>query len=185
MKYVALDLETTSLNHDPDYVLQISMVVEDSSRPEIPVHELPHYTRFINSELIQGQPYALAMNSWILDYLSGRKKNPPYPIVDRWHWPTEAIAFLRQHLPETPKMTVAGKNVAGFDLRFLPFEVLDCFRHRVIDVGPLFIDWTSDTLVPDLATCKRRAGVDTPVAHDAREDAMDVIRLLRTTYGKK
>lgn len=191
MKYVSLDIETTCIAPArPENILMVSMVVEDTSSPQVPVEELPHFTCFVSQPKLTGNPFALGMNAWILDYISGRTKNPPYPIYRcgtdaeyylQRDWTSEALIFLVQHFGGT-RVTVAGKNVAGFDLPFLPGRLRDCFRHRVIDPGALFLDWSSDTMVPDLAVCKQRAGIDTPVAHDAREDAMDVIRLLRTGY---
>lgn len=178
MKYVSLDLETTSLIPDKRHILMVSMVVEDTDL-EIPVEELPHFTCFLKWHEIQGQAYALAMNSWILDYVSGRVKNPPYAVLDGFMWESNGYEFLRQHFAKSDKITVAGKNVGTFDLNFLPFMIREQFRHRVLDPGSLFFDPKIDSEVPNFAECKRRAGITTPVAHDAREDAMDVIRLLR------
>jgi len=187
MKYLSLDIETTSLIPDPKNILMISMIVEDSKKP-IPVEELPHFTAFIKHNEIHGQPYALAMNGWILDIIAGRNKNPPYQVLPGQgedtmvHWTTYALKFLESHFGTT-KITVAGKNVAGFDIPFLPQKIRDRFRHRCIDAGSVLINWHGDAPL-DLAQCKAMVGINTPVAHDAREDAMDVIRVLRATYPK-
>jgi hypothetical protein len=82
--------------------------------------------------------------------------------------------------------TAAGKNFASFDLKFLErlprwkqyFKV----RSRVLDPAILFVDWTSDKDVPSLGVCKQRAHLDPIVSHNAGEDALDVISLLRTQY---
>lgn len=186
MKYISLDLETTSLVPDPEHILMISMIVEDSEK-NCPVEDLPHFTCFVKQGTIHGQAYALAMNSWILDIISGFKANlSGYPIFDYgWSldneescWIHHAMRFLDDHFG-SEKITVAGKNVAGFDIPFLSKQVRDRFRHRVLDPGSLYVDWSFDKAVPDFGTCKRRAGILTPVAHDAREDAMDVIRIFR------
>src|SRR5581483_3412746 len=128
MKYVSLDLETTSLQPKPDHILMVSMVVEDTSSPIVPVEELPHFTCFVNPGRIQGEAYALGMNGWILDYISGRKKDAPYPVLladyytareeGKANWEEAASEFLDLHFGKE-KITVAGKNVASFDLKFL------------------------------------------------------------------
>lgn len=181
MKYVSLDLETTSLQPAPEHILQISMVVEDSERPEIDPLELPHFTVFVNPGRITGEAYALAMNGWILDYISGRAKYPPYSVMTLELAVAQAHEFLSGHFG-VAKITVAGKNVAGFDMPFLPVSLQKRFRHKVLDPGTLFVNWATDDQAPNFEECKRRAGLEGPVAHDAREDAMDVIKLLRTKY---
>lgn len=190
MKYVSLDLETTCLQADPKHILQISMVVEDTSNPR-PVEELPHFTCFVKHDRIEGEAYALGMNGWILDIISGRRKESAYPICRYYadrpnnsgddNWLGLALAFLDLHFADQ-KITVAGKNVAGFDIPFLPKDLRARFRHKVLDPGTLFVNWETDDQAPNFELCKQRAGMSGPVAHDAREDAMDVIRLLRRFY---
>jgi hypothetical protein len=46
------------------------------------------------------------------------------------------------------------------------------------------MDWEIDSEVPGLELCKKRAGLEAVVSHDAREDALDVINLLRRRYQK-
>lgn len=182
MKYISLDLETTGTNPDRDQILQISMVLEDTSKPEVAVEELPHFTAFLKHERIEGSAYALGMNGWILDIISGRSKEiPKYPVLDLWI--EEALAFIDLHFGKE-NASIAGKNVGTFDLQFLPWIIRKRIKYRVMDVGPLFTDFANDKWIPDLTTCKKRAGIDTPVAHDAREDALDVIRLIRSKAAK-
>lgn len=193
MKYLAIDLETTGLDSDYDQILMISMVIEDSTNP-LPLSSLPHFTSYIKHEKIKGSAFALGMNSWILNHISGRENYKPYQVLkgkQNWDyedtgikdtWIEPALSFLNEHFKDE-KITLAGKNVGSFDLQFLPKELKDRFRHRVIDVGNMFIDFKNDKMVPDLSTCKLRAGLNINVAHDAYEDALDVIRLLRTRYA--
>lgn len=180
MKYVSLDIETTCLRPSPDHILMVSMVVEDTLA-DTPVEELPHFTAFVNLPHVSGDVYALAMNGWILEIIAGRTDGQ-YPVLGFNETWAEAHRFLTVHFGPTARITAAGKNVAGFDLPFLPRDLRDRFRHRVIDPGSLFLNFREDKAPPDLLTCLTRAGIDKPVAHDAREDAMDVIRLLRTRY---
>lgn len=182
MKYLSLDLETTCLQPSPDHILQLSIVVEDTTKADIPVEELPHFTCFVKQPKIVGEAFALGMNGWILDFISGRVKNAPYPVLEPTMAWREARDFIEEHFGTT-KVTVAGKNVAGFDIPFLPDEIRKSFRHKVLDPGPMMVNWATDDQVPNFPLCKERAGLEGDVKHDAREDAMDVIRLLRKFYA--
>lgn len=179
MKYLALDLETTGLRPGTDQVLQLSMVVEDSAK-NTDLRELPHFTCFIKHDEIIGQPFALAMNSWILNIISGRNLGS-YPILSPTEAEAKCLEFLDLHFG-SDRITVAGKNVAGFDIPFLPESIRSLFRHRVIDPGSMFIDWNKDRAAPDLSACNVRAGLDSNVYHDAYQDALAIVALLRTTY---
>lgn len=83
-------------------------------------------------------------------------------------------------------ITAAGKNFSTFDKLFL--EQLprwkQCIRlkQRVLDPAILYVDWKADSDVPNLNTCKERAGIRGAVTHNALEDAWDVIEVLRKKY---
>ena len=83
-------------------------------------------------------------------------------------------------------LTVAGKNFATFDKMFLErlprWKQVFNIRQRIIDPSILFTDWESDESLPSLLQCKQRAGISGEVTHNAVEDAMDVIQILRTQY---
>jgi len=193
MKYVSLDIETTSLSPSPNNILMISMIVEDTENL-VPLEKLPHFTCFIKVDSIQGTPYALGMNGWILDIISGRKENTtPYLVLPQYSnggeivqtahisgWEEVALKFLNEHFGKD-RITLAGKNVGSFDLQFLPHKLKNRFRHRCIDPGSIFLDWKNDTL-PSLGDIKKELELGEEVAHDAYEDALDVIKILRTTY---
>jgi oligoribonuclease len=80
----------------------------------------------------------------------------------------------------------AGKNFANFDNKFL--ERLprwkQCLRARgrTIDPSILFVNWKDDDAIPGLSLCKERAHLDPHVTHNAIDDAMDIVKLLRTQY---
>jgi DNA polymerase III epsilon subunit-like protein len=84
-------------------------------------------------------------------------------------------------------LNCAGKNFAGFDKKFLErlprWKQVFSIRSRVLDPGILFVDWINDESVPSLDECKKRAGIDGVVTHNAVEDAMDVVMLLRQCYS--
>jgi oligoribonuclease len=85
-------------------------------------------------------------------------------------------------------LNCAGKNFAGFDKKFLEklprWKQVFSIRSRVLDPGILFVDWKNDESIPSLDECKQRAGIDGVVTHNAVEDAMDVVMLLRKCYQK-
>ena len=190
IKYVILDIETTGVeSKTPNDILMISFVVEDTSNL-LPVEELPHLTCFVKHDKIVGEAYALSMNSWILDIISGRKPNTTgYPIYKsydgvRFSWVDEVLNFLYQHFDPKETITLAGKNVANFDYNFLPKVLQKRFKSRMLDPGSLFVDFSKDTCLPSLSECKVRAGLDSNVAHDSYQDCLDVIKVLRTKYTK-
>jgi hypothetical protein len=81
----------------------------------------------------------------------------------------------------------AGKNFANFDNKFLERlprwkQVLRA-RGRTIDPSILFVDWKNDDAIPGLSLCKERAKLDPHVTHNAIDDAMDIVKLLRTQYA--
>jgi len=85
-------------------------------------------------------------------------------------------------------LNCAGKNFAGFDKKFLErlprWKQVFSIRSRVLDPGILFVDWADDESIPSLDQCKQRAGIEGAVTHNAVEDAMDVVMLLRKVYQK-
>lgn len=186
MKYISLDTETTSATiKTPANLLMLSMVVEDTENI-VPVTELPHFTCYLgkNDDTYTGSAGAIAMNGWIFEILAG-KKEANYPIYDITD-PFFKVAvedFFTKHIGMQRKF-LAGKNVATFDLFFLPKWLKDHFKARVIDPGSVFVDFKSEEVMKSLGSLKKQFGMKDPVTHDAREDAMDVIRILRKKYVK-
>ena len=101
-------------------------------------------------------------------------------IVDGISYP-----ILTSNMPKT-YLNCAGKNFAGFDKKFLEklprWKQVFSIRSRVLDPGILFVDWINDESIPSLDECKKRAGIEGVVTHNAVEDAMDVVMLLRQCY---
>jgi oligoribonuclease (3'-5' exoribonuclease) len=185
MKYASLDIETTGDNPSIDQVLQISIVVEDTAN-QLPIEQLPSFTCIVKHDRYCGNAFALQLNSWILKEISkaasAEKKQeqytPKYPIYNFPQALEKMAEFLKLHFKDE-KPTVAGKNVAGFDLQFFPNDVRKLFLNRVIDPAILFVDWDKDSQLPDLKTCKHRAKLEEYVSHDALDDARDIIKVVR------
>ena len=95
--------------------------------------------------------------------------------------------ILTSNMPKT-YLNCAGKNFAGFDKKFLEklprWKQVFSIRSRVLDPGILFVDWINDESIPSLDQCKQRAGIDGVVTHNALEDAMDVVMLIRIYINK-
>ena len=88
------------------------------------------------------------------------------------------------------KVNVVGKNFGTFDKPFLETHIprwnsLVRFKQRIGDPTMLYTDFYNDEEFPGLSECKKRAKLPEEVAHDAVEDAKDIVMLLRNKYGIK
>jgi oligoribonuclease (3'-5' exoribonuclease) len=186
MIYLSIDTETTGLNEKTCEILSFSAVLEDTDKPNIPVDDLPHVHFIFKKDFIKGEPYALNLNKDIIEII---KEGKDERLINELQFFPKFREFLKENNVEG-KLKVAGKNFSSFDLKFIDIlmnEVWDFgssikFHHRVLDVGPLFVDFKNDEWIPDLNMCMERAGVKGTVQHCAYEDAKDVIRVLRTKY---
>jgi hypothetical protein len=195
MIYCSIDIETTGLNPDNCDVLQFAAVLDDLNNPK-PIEQLPSFqTCFFKDGPIVGEPFALSMNGAILKQIANAQhKRLEYCEETKQRFmkienlPDAFACFLLKNsfpLDRSGrlKVTVAGKNVAGFDLRFLNAKIKDwgqiSMYQRVLDPAILYLDHQNDKVVPDMKTCMERAGISGEVAHTALEDALTVVRLLR------
>jgi len=192
MKYISLDIETTGLNKDRHQIIQIAAVVDDLSR-FAPLDSLPKFSAFVKWDTLQFDEFALGMH--VKSGLLGRlfadtsKKGIDETILN-------LTAFLEMYYPikEKEKYNVGGKNVAGFDIPFIRAAgrhqfpgagathirlLVDSFSHRVIDPAVYFTDFVTDKAVANLELCKQRAGIGGTVSHDALDDALDVVKVVR------
>jgi oligoribonuclease len=185
-KYISIDIETTALDPEKGQMIEFAAVVD---RFDGEIDQLPAFRRLIlpKDGLIRGTAFALAMNAQILYEIDQVMKesvgfNPQFCYAHELgrqlrHW-LDSVGFGYE------KPSIAGKNVAGFDFRFLRAET-DFFEtvkpiHRALDPGPMYWRRELDGFgVPDTATCMRRAGLDPDVKHRALEDARAVCRLIR------
>jgi DNA polymerase III epsilon subunit-like protein len=184
MKYVSIDIETTGLPSESCQILEIGAVMDDLSESFDPQpREIFH--RYVQHSEYHGQPYALAMNQDIL-YTLAKGEHPDIS------WACDISAefaewlYLRGQFRPGIKVTVAGKNFAGFDKPFLKmfpkFTELINLHHRSIDPGTLWMKPT-DSEIPSTEECMRRAGLEGVVAHTAVEDAIVVCKLIRRKWG--
>lgn len=183
MKYFSLDMETTTVDYDErnhTNIIGVSIVFEDTQTPK-PLVELPHFTCLINQGVFKGGAYALSMNAAFLKMIAeSSRKTPKYPVYTPLEWQARFALFVKQY-SGGKKLSVAGKNVAGFDFSFLPTPLKNLFASRAIDVGQAFMSWSEDE-IPNMQKCMDLAGVQSQVTHDMYLDALDNIACLRTKY---
>jgi oligoribonuclease len=182
--YIAIDIETTGLDPATCQVIEFAAVAETDWRT--PVADLPHFHRLVEHPVYTGSAFALALNARILADLAKRPERRAVAGVD----PNELTLLFRQWVnrlfPGEKHVTVAGKNVATFDLRFLerlPGWPKDRVRHRVIDPGVLWWRPGDDAAVPDTAACMARAGVTNDRPHEALADCHAVIEMVRARFA--
>ncbi len=168
---VSIDIETTGLDPNVHSVLEIAAVIDNDEKNITDCDVIHCYV--IHSEVV-GSLVALNMNTEAIRRIIDRQDS--FTFIT----PEQVADYFNFRLPKE-KYTVAGANLANFDLRFL--RKLDwepnCF-HRIIDVGNLYWDWTIDyDRLPSMQKCLERAGFEGSVKHNAIDDARDVLRLIR------
>lgn len=182
--YVSLDLETTGLPWQWCQILEVGAVWDDWKSP---LDRLPRFHCYVVNDRIVGEPFALAMNVEILKRIANREKpeNKDFQFLSPGCVMGKLKQFIDAHCTH-PKVIMAGKNYASFDDRFLGQlpggEGLNRF-HRCVDPGMRYWNPRTDVTPPGTEECLRRAGILTDVKHDAINDALDVIRLIRTSYN--
>lgn len=181
LRYCAIDLETTGLDPERCQVIELAAVVETDW--QCPVEELPFIRFLVSHDEIRGQPFALNMNARILEELAKPFESRTAMVVSESSAARLVQSLLVGHCGK-PAWTLAGKNVATFDMRFLerlPGWDRTQFRHRVIDPGSMWMLPTDDR-VPDTNECMRRAGVTNDHPHSALHDCYAVIEMVRARH---
>ncbi|WP_375435906.1 hypothetical protein [uncultured Hymenobacter sp.] len=189
MRYISLDLETSGGRPQRHQILELAAVVEDTKHP-LPLPELPAFRRIVRHPEYVGTAGALALNARLLQELAGKEPNPELCTPDELL--PQLRDFLLQHNFKTDKndcisVTMAGKNIASFDLGFLRelpgYGTLVRAEPAMLDPAVFYLNWRKDSRLPTMTICKARAGfTDTSVAHEALADALDVVQLLRPFY---
>ena len=184
MKYVSIDLETTGLDPNNCQILEFGAVIDDCCSP---LDKLPTFHCYIKADEYQGEPYALSMHAKIFRRIAENESGFRYLNIGTLAY--KFYYFLHDNGLDD-HITVAGKNFASFDWRFLHrapgWDHLIKIRSRVIDPGCLYWDPILDgERLPNLKTCFERASFTKSVAHTALEDAGDVVLLIRSYLKRK
>lgn len=184
MKYLSLDIETTGLDKDVHDILSIGMIVVDTEKvgKDVKLEDLPTLHIAIQPVGgVTGDLYALNMNKDLIEglvegHVEGAEIVEPHEVEMR------VLDFIAEEIGGYEKITVIGKNAAGFDIPFIKShypEISGWFSHKVLDVGSMYFDANLHKDVPSLKKCKEIAGIDGIVTHNALEDAFDVVLLER------
>lgn len=172
MKYVSLDLETTGLDKECA-VIEVAVVLEDTDNPSVPVEDLPHRSWLVRpAQMFFANWIAMEMNHELLK--EAHEKGVDAARV----WSDLESTLHGWGFDTQNRGNLAGKNVAGFDRKFLPPEIDRYFHHRCIDPGSVMIDW-SRARVPGMHDLLGEGNV----SHRALDDARDVVRILRRAYA--
>lgn len=200
MLYCSLDIETTGLDPENSDILQFAAVLDNLSNPE-PVENLPRFEAiFVKDGPLMGDPYAFSMHSNLLKRIAhvkklnlGRCPETNARVMKIEDLPGALFDFFREHkVPQASNgrlyVTVAGKNVASFDMPFLKAKIQKwgavSFLQRTLDPAVLYFDIDQDAKLPDMQTCMDRASIKGTVAHTALEDALTVVLLLRNKLNR-
>jgi DNA polymerase III epsilon subunit-like protein len=194
-----LDIETTGLNIENHQILEIAaIVVQEMPRklPRLEEFPFPNFHCLVKHDTIVGDAYALQMNAKILAELAGAIPSSGIPVFTKQEVVDRLSTFLRNQLiGDQRKYTVAGKNVASFDIPFLnklnsqcPYEphkrFAQFFGHRMLDVGNQFWGPSIDGFeIPNFEACLSRANMTASCLHRAFGDAYDVLRLLHARWS--
>ncbi len=209
MIYLSIDCETTGLNPEENDILQVGAVIENTSNQR-PIMALPKFKGFLWRNKYVGSAYALDLNKWMFEILRDYEQRQKYPyqpeveyceddnmtvvIAPYWEMCNQLYTWMVANGIEpqgsSKKLTlnIAGKNFATFDKLFL--EKLEAWkkvfkvRQRIIDPAILCVDWDQDEALPGLDVCKQRTQIEGDVSHDAVDDAIDVIKIIRASRRK-
>lgn len=201
MKFFAIDIETTGLDPDIHSITEFAAIYADIEGKE----PIKSFYRWINPEGFVWSQYCLDLHGEWLRKINLRVKAKQFnidPIICDGHgdllkdfrwWITNdlELPLYDKEKDKWIKYTAAGKNFGSFDLQFLKKIGLgEMWRHRSLDPTPLYLK-KDDEVLPDLTTCKMRAKEDgaaferVEVSHNAIEDCLDVVDLIRFGYVGK
>jgi len=195
MKYISIDIETTGLNPDTCQLLSLGAIIEDTEN-KLSYEDCPKFHGVIAHKFIQGEPFALNMNTGLINIISQyhtcktQEERDALALMNDIQFYDEGSilpaldSFAKQHGFTSEAKLVAGANFA-FDRSFLSkfpgYRYLNIAR-RPLEPSHYTIDWKNDKIMPSLFQCKERLGLEGGIAHDALADAWDVIEVLRTQY---
>jgi hypothetical protein len=191
MLIASTDIETTGL--DPEYcqVLEVGVVLWETSDLDTPVADLPSFHCYVVHERTVGEPFALSMNQRILQRIA--KQEAGFQYLTPQDVGSTLFDWLQNHSPNlynpnlgSYEVTPTGFNFDSFDRQFLDripyFTDWIRFGHRSLGPGTLFFDPLRDEKLPSSDEVFRRAGVTVVDRHTALGDARGVIEVLRAAF---
>lgn len=188
MRYFSLDVETTSLDPQNGAIVQFAIVQDDLDN-QAPIDELKSMCAWVVDEktmtwnLSTVHFHRHRLNDLMHAYYYDETVTYSELLFD-------AYCFLKKcGIGDNEAITVAGKNVASFDLPFIRACIPnwdDCIKisSRVIDPAFSFLR-PGDRRLPSLDECLRHNGFGYTSSHDALGDALDIVRLVRLAYNRQ
>lgn len=199
-RYFSLDIE--ALVHNPnlikpkfEHVIQFALVADDLDDMK-PLRALPRCVFYIKQDKVEGDHSAIAFNAEHMHMIASGGTD--YPIIANETLPEdvesiEALVidmvsgFVDEFNPESrQKPLVVGKNLGGYDMRFLPPEIVNLFHYRFGDIGNLYSDLTRNYCLLDESGWMPIPGVEEAlniqVSHDAYYDALAAVRGMRQKW---
>lgn len=208
----SIDTETCGTTPGVNQMIQLAVVLDDLANQK-PLEDLPRFKCYIAHESYNINASLIALNDEfhtldIVQKIAKIQKTKEFKLNgsaidengDLYLSPEEVggalFSFYKQY--EYPTIdsrgriiiTPAGKNVSSFDVPMIKstlpdHELLFSFSHRSLDPAILFWNPFLDNELPSLSVCKERAVLKREVAHDALEDCLDIVKLLRFHFNKK
>ena len=200
--YLSLDIETTGLSIEKSEVLEVGFIADTFSGP---INKLPSYNILVALHTIAyAEPYALVMNHSILaEIVNQDSKVVKHSVEDTFKAFRNAVLWLSEVSHDydvkqglkypSKKITIAGKNVASFDLPILKNfflrhgidpeqvkSVFDLIGNRTLDVGSMY--FSKFGYIPSLSEINAITDRQV-VSHRAVEDATDVVCAVRSIMG--
>lgn len=204
MKYIAFDIETTGLGPNCQ-MLSLCAMIDDLRIKNVRLESLPTYYCVFRHPLIIGEPVALKMNAELIASIATLSAAQKTVVISghdaRVVDPSEKMgAIMLSGLRDyyewlaangvTEPITYAGKNFAMFDFPFVmerypDFRTRGFVKRRTLDPAAYFTQPAIDSAIIDTKTCCERAGVSMLNLHDAWDDNLRIIKLIRMMYCLK
>src|SRR4051794_29939073 len=115
MLLASIDIETTGLDPSIDQVLEVGVVLWETTDFATRVEDLPTFHRYVDNGRVYGNAYALSMNSAIL----GKIAAGGVGVIRPEEVGPALASWLKEVAPGSTKLWPTGKNVGSFDLQFL------------------------------------------------------------------
>jgi oligoribonuclease (3'-5' exoribonuclease) len=189
MKYFAIDIETTGLDRAKHQIIQVAIAVVNTAQMEN-LDELPMFTVRVEHK---GYTFENS-DAWVYGNFGQVMKNENYPLVKARDLMNEIDKFVKIHAP-LGGITLAGKNIAWFDVPFLVEHenkykmnelqksfFLKNIHNRMLDVGSMYAVEHAGNVIPSLSTIVQIIGWDRWKTHDAQSDVKAVAAAINYRY---
>ena len=196
MKVASIDIETCGLaERGPDGHLKYDILafgcVLDDLREQSPIETLPTFSCYFVLPSYTGSPFAFSLHAEIFKRIADRTFGYDFISPGKFGKCFKHFLIHNGYEEQYDKVhiNVIGKNFNSLDRPFLS-EKTDINKHiimshKILDPGPMMFDLNKDYAVPGLSECMKRAGINPNVTHDALQDAIDTLKVVRYCVKNK